>query len=78
MCHGWPVNKSIVNLPITLKGNSKRISGNSLSILGAWNKDMGTSLQTLYFKQDTIIPYTRIQKMDSKTWYFVVLGAGDC
>ena len=78
MCHGWPVNKAIVNLPIRLKGNSKRISGNSLSIFGAGNKDMGTTLQTLCFKQATNIPYTRIQKMDSKTWDFVVLGAGDC
>ena len=25
-CHDWPVNKAIVNLPIRLKGNSKRIS----------------------------------------------------
>ena len=28
--HDWPVKKAIVNLPIRLKGNSKRISGNCL------------------------------------------------
>ena len=49
-CHGWPVNKAIVNLPIRLKGNSKRISSNLLSILETQNKDMGTALQTLCFK----------------------------
>ena len=34
-CHDWPVKKAIVDLPIRLKGNLKRISGNSLSLLGA-------------------------------------------
>ena len=40
----WPVRKSIVDLPIRLKGNSKRISGNSLSPLGDQNKDLGADL----------------------------------
>ena len=31
--HDWPVKKAIVNLPIRLKGNSKRISSNLLSPL---------------------------------------------
>ena len=31
----WPVKKAIVNLPINLKGNSKRTSGHSLSPKGA-------------------------------------------
>ena len=35
------------DLPIRLKGNSKRISGNSLSPLGDQNKDLGADLQTL-------------------------------
>ena len=39
--------KSIIDLPIRLKGNSKRISGNSLSLLGAQNKDLGATSQTL-------------------------------
>jgi len=30
-----------------LKGNSKRISGNFLSLLGAENKDSGAASQTL-------------------------------
>ena len=34
-CRDWPVKKAIVNLPIRLKGNSKLISGSSLSPLGA-------------------------------------------
>ena len=33
-CHGWPVHKAIVNLLSRLKGNSKRISGDLLSIFG--------------------------------------------
>jgi len=32
--HDWPVKKAIVNLPIRLKGNSRRTSGNCLSPLG--------------------------------------------
>ena len=30
MRYDWPFKKRIVNLPINLKGKSKRISGNSL------------------------------------------------
>ena len=33
------LKKAIVDLPISMKGNSKLISGNSLSPLGAQNKD---------------------------------------
>ena len=37
----WPVKKPIVMLPIRMKGNSKRISGNSfVGPLGAKNKDL--------------------------------------
>ena len=45
--YNWPVWKAIVNSPISLKGNSKRISGNPLSPLGAQNKDIGAASQTL-------------------------------
>ena len=45
--HDWTVEKAIVDLPITLRGNSKRISGNSLSRLGAENKHLGVASQTL-------------------------------
>ena len=40
--HDWPVKKAIVDLPIRMKGNSKRISSNSLSSgpLGAQNNDL--------------------------------------
>ena len=41
--HDWPVKNAIVDLPIRMKGNSKRISGNSLSPLGAQNKDLAAS-----------------------------------
>ena len=41
--HDWPVKNAIVDLPITLKGNSKRTSGNWLSPLGAQNKDNGSA-----------------------------------
>ena len=42
--YDWPFKKRIVNLPINLKGNSKRISGN---FLGDQNKDIGAASQTL-------------------------------
>ena len=45
--HDWYVKKVIVDLAIMLKGNSKRTSGNSLSPLGARNKDNGAASQKL-------------------------------
>ena len=45
--HDWPVKNAIVDLPIRLKENSKRISGKSKSPLGAQNKDIGAASQTL-------------------------------
>ena len=45
--HDWPVKKAIVNLPIRMKGNSKRTSGNSLNPLRAQNKDLAAASQTL-------------------------------
>ena len=45
-CHDWPVEKAIVDLPIRLKENSKRVSGNSSSPLGAQNKDYGAASET--------------------------------
>ena len=36
--HDWSVKKAIVDLPIRVKENSKRASGNLLSPLGAQNK----------------------------------------
>ena len=48
--HDWPVKKAMVHLPISLKGNSEPISGNSLSSfggggggLGGQNKDLGSA-----------------------------------
>ena len=43
----WPIKKAIVDLPIRLKGNSKRNSVDSLSPLGAQTKDFGAASQTL-------------------------------
>ena len=45
--HDWIVKKAIVDLPIRLKGNLKRISGKLLSPLGAENNDVGAASQTL-------------------------------
>ena len=45
MHHDWPVKKAIVDLPIRMKGSSKRTSGNTLSPLGAQNRDMGAASQ---------------------------------
>ena len=39
--------KAIVELPIRLKGNTRRPSGNSLSLLAAHNKDLGAASQKL-------------------------------
>ena len=47
MRHDWPVKKAIVDLPIGIKGNSKRTSVNLLSPLGAQNKDLDAASQTL-------------------------------
>ena len=49
-CHDWPVEKAIVDLPMRLKENSKRVSGNSSSPLAAQNKDYGASSETLLTK----------------------------
>lgn len=45
--HDLPVEEVIVDLPIRVKENLKRISGNFLSPLGPENKDIGASSQTL-------------------------------
>ena len=47
MRRDWPVEQAIVDLPIRLEGNSKRISGNSLNLLWAQNKDIDAASQTL-------------------------------
>ena len=41
--HDWSVKKGMVDLPISLKGNSKRISGNSWSPSAARNRDLGAA-----------------------------------
>ena len=46
MHHDWPGKNEIVDLPISMKGNSKHISGYSLNPFGAKNKDLGAALQT--------------------------------
>ena len=42
--HDWPVKKAMVHLPISLKGNSERISGNSLSPFGGGGAEQGSRL----------------------------------
>ena len=44
--HDWPVENTIVDLPIKTKENSKGTSGNSLSPLGAQNENIGAASQT--------------------------------
>ena len=41
------VKKAIIDFPIKMKGNLKCTSDNSLSLLRAQNKDIGTVLQRL-------------------------------
>ena len=48
--HDWPVENTIVDLPIKTKENSKGTSGNSLSPLGAQNKDLGAASQTVLIR----------------------------
>ena len=45
--HDWPAKKAIIGLPVRLVGNLRRISGNSLSPLGARYKDIDAASQTL-------------------------------
>ena len=45
--HDWSIKKAIVNLPIKLKVNSRRTSGDSLSPLRAQNKDKGAAFKTV-------------------------------
>ena len=45
--HDWPVKKDMLDLPIRMKENSKRIFGDSLSPLEAQNKYLGAASQTL-------------------------------
>ena len=54
--HDWPVEKDNVNLPIRIRGNPKRTSGNSLSPLGAQNEDIGTASQTLLTEAKLRLP----------------------
>ena len=46
----WLVVKAFFDLPISLIRNSKRVSVNSLSSLGAQNKYFGATLRTLLTK----------------------------
>ena len=46
-CHDWPVKDALVYLPIRLKGNLKRTSGNSSSLLGAQNRDISAASQVI-------------------------------
>ena len=45
--YDWPAKIAIVYLPITLRENLKRISGNSLGPLGGDNNDISAASQTL-------------------------------
>ena len=42
----WRTLIGLVDLPIRMKGNSKRISGNSLNPLEAQSKELGATSQT--------------------------------
>ena len=52
-CHDWPVKNVIVDLPIKMKGNSKRFSCDSLSLLGVQNTDLVAASQTLITKVES-------------------------
>ena len=46
MRHDWPDKNASVDLPISMKRNSKHISSYSLNPFGAKNKDLGAASQT--------------------------------
>ena len=62
--HDRSVKKAIVVLPISMKGNSKCPSDNSLTPLGARNKDLGAASQTLLteFAMRATLFSTKVQK----------------
>ena len=43
MSHDWPVEKAMADLPVKLKKNLKRTSGNLLSLFRTQNKDLGAA-----------------------------------
>lgn len=43
MSHDGPVEKAMVDLPVELKKNLKRTSGNLLSLFRTQNKDLGAA-----------------------------------
>lgn len=43
MSHDWPIEKAMVDLPVELKKNLKRTSGNLLSLFRTQNKDLGAA-----------------------------------
>lgn len=43
MSHDWRVEKAMVDLPVELKKNLKRTSGNLLSLFRTQNKDLGAA-----------------------------------
>ena len=51
--------KKAIDLPIRMKGNLKRTSGNSLSSLGGQNKDTGAASQTL-LTEVILLPWRRL------------------
>ena len=67
MRHDWPVKNTIVDLPIRSKENSKRISGNSLSLLKAMNKGAAAASQTLLTRARLTSTTQTIQKLTLPT-----------
>ena len=57
--HDWPLKKAIVDLPIRLKGDSKRTSGNSLSLLGSQKTDLDATSQTLLTEVKLRLPHAQ-------------------
>ena len=58
--HDWPVKNANVDLPIRMKGNSKRTSDNSFSPFGAQNKNLVTALKVLQTLLTKV--YLRLQR----------------
>ena len=77
----WPVKNATVELPIKMRGNLKRPSGNSSSPLGAQNKDLGASTQMLLTEVKLhlrckllICPTVQIFFVDFKNNLYQILG----
>lgn len=72
--HDWPVTKAIVDLPISLRGNSKGAVGNSLSLMGP-RTTISALLHRRYYLR---LNYVLVQATFSLAWRFGITWVTNC